>query len=611
MTQKIDYILDGLEIRANDQAVSLASGANPFAPRVSGGMTYRDFTVWNVWEQSNWQAGGLKAVHTDGGCLYASAETRYPNRVTLQGKPLFVEAVADAPTASDYAHLTEYNGNVWLGLGRTLYKWDATARIWQQQVVFTEPIRAIIEFAGFIFVGFGDAANAIAVDASSLDQVTTAVRASLFHLYNGLLYAAQANIVQYTNYETPVTWETVTVGGASEVVTGMASMMNDVLSSQVLYVSTQHKLYALLAGDVVGDVSPWPGVATVNGRAMVNHMGDVYASAGEGAVRITKNGDMIPMGLDLGAGLPVECSGSVLAFQSTLSYLHALVASPVADANTFSSVWSWSGEGWHQVMRCENGKRALGMYYARALNRLFVIQNDGSTLHLFLPDESSVMRRGINQRYVASGALDTCVFYGDLRNVEKMWGVVEIQGTFPAGTGVQVWWSTDETSPLSKSTWSINDVEWSYLTTITSNRQAISFPNIHSAGLRLRLVLQTSNDAVTPLVEAVIVRYIPRIVQQWNWQLTVALPTDCMFYRDGTPVEGYDQALWDMRLREICTSLAPVSFVDIDGREYSVTVTNFSRRISNVGMESCDVQGEMIGDITWSLNILQVSGNIL
>jgi hypothetical protein len=110
------------------------------------------------------------------------------------------------------------------------------------------------------------------------------------------------------------------------------------------------------------------------------------------------------------------------------------------------------------------------------------------------------------------------------------------------------------------------------------------------------------------MIEAVIVQYIPRIVQQWQWQLTIGLPVDCLFYRDGTAIEGYSQESWDSRLREICTSLVPLSFTDIDGRTFQVVVTSFSRRISNVGMENCT---DLLGDIAWNLSILQVTGTVL
>jgi len=385
-------------------------------------------------------------------------------------------------------------------------------------------------------------------------------------------------------------------------------MMNDIISSQIMYVSTQHKLYAILAGDIVSDVSPWPGVSAMNGRAMTNHMGDIYSPAGEGMVRITKNGDLIPMGIDLGTGLPTERAGSIIDIQSTLSFMHILVAGTATSENVASSIWSWSGEGWHQVVSCENGKRAVGMFYSRSLNRLFILQNDGTTLHVFLPDEASTSRKGTNQKYVSSAMIDTNVFYGDMRSVQKMWGEVEVMGSFPAGTSVQVWYSTDETSPLSTSTWSATTTEWNYLGIVSNTRERLPLPGVSGVALRLRLVLQSSVNTSTPMIEAVAVRYIPRIVQQFSWQMTVALPTDCLYYRDGTQVEDYNQELWDTRLREICTSLVPVTFTDIDGRTFQVVVTSFSRRISNVGMENCT---DLLGDIAWNLNILQVVGDIL
>ena len=608
MTQKIDFILDGLELRASAQAVSLASGANPFAPRVSGGMTYRDFTIWNVWEQASWQAGGLKPFHTDNGFLYSTLETRYPGRITLPPLPTVVDKVGGQFGSADYAHLVEYLGATWLGYGTSLYKWSTVSQRWEEQIEFSSSIKALIEFAGLLFVGFGDAANVISVDVASLAQTEEDIRASHLFLYNGLLYAAQGNLLQYTNYEAdPVEWETLTVGGSSETITGLAAMMNDILSSQILYVSTEHKLYAVLAGDIVSDVSPWPGISPNNGK-MLNHMGDIYAVSGEGMVRITKSGDLIPMGIDLGTGLPTERAGSVIAISSTLSFMHILVAGTATSESVSSSVWSWSGEGWHQVLSCQNNKRAVGMFYSRALNRLFVLQNDGTTLHVFLPDEASVSRRGTNQRYTASGSLDTCVFYGDMRSVQKMWGAIELHGTFPAGTSAIVWYSTDETSPLSSSTWSASSTEWNYLGYVDGNKQPLVLPKVSGVALRVRVTLQTSDNTKTPMVEAIVVRYIPRVTRQWQWQMTLNLPVGCLQYRDGTPVEDYSQELWDTRLREICDELVPVTFTDIDGRNFQVVVTSFSRRLGNVGLEDCT---SLVSNIDWNITLLQIDGSIV
>ena len=172
MAAAIDFKLNDLPLRGDAQAISMASGANPFAPRSAGGTTYRDFSIWSAWAQETWQAGGLKVNPENGGFLYAFAETRLPNRITLPLKHNAITLDGVTAATTDRAHFTTCFGQAWLGYGKRLYCWETSINEWDTKLEFANSITDIAEFAGRIFVGFGTAAPMQSVDPVALSAVT-------------------------------------------------------------------------------------------------------------------------------------------------------------------------------------------------------------------------------------------------------------------------------------------------------------------------------------------------------------------------------------------------------------------------------------------------------
>lgn len=603
---QIDYILNGIPLRGDGQAVSIASGANPFAPRGAGGTTYKDFSIWSVWEIPNWQAGGMKVNPADGGYLYAEAETRLPGRVMLPPKKIVANVPSVSATTSEYAHFAETQASTWMGYGKTLYRWDEPNKVWSSQITYANSITDIAEFAGRIFVAFGDTTEMVSIDQDSLVEVTEAVRADLIVPFGGLLYVSSLNTVSYTNYEVPIAWEGP-LRVAGDNITGMAGVMNGSIAEQIMYIATGTALFALLAGDIVMEVSKWPGNNADNGRGMAAHMGDVYVPVGRSMMRITASGDMIPMGPDLGAGLPRERDGHNICCVSTLTFMYSLVSPIDVGSGEAPSVWAWSGEGWHQVISGYGNKYGRGLFYSRLYGYMFMMHEDGSCVRVFMPDDSTAMRRGDNMRYESTGLLDTGHFFGDLREVDKLWGDVTVHGCFPTGTSIKIYYTVEPDTVMCGANWSTSDQTWVLLSTITSTNVQIVFPDVGTNQIRFKFVLETLDETATPMITAIVTRYIPRIVQQWAWNLSIKLPVQCLTYRDGSYVPAYDQGVWDSAVRTACMSIIPVDFTDVDGRTYSVAVTSFSRRVTNIG---CADDDTLEGDISWSLSLLQLTGDI-
>lgn len=598
---KIDFVLDGLPLRGSVLAISNASGANPFAPRISGGMTYRDLTTWSVFEMKNWTAGGMKPEVMEGGYEYSSLDTRFPERLTLPPRVYSYSMAIDGVAA-----FVETDDSFYMAANNALYllnESDEKAPVFTQIASFPYPVRCAVEFADRIFVGFGDEGNVISVNLSDYTQTTELIRADLFLVHNGLLFAASGGQLRYTEYEPPVTWEMLTVGRGSERITGLAPHILDELSTGLLYVSTDKALYALLPGDVLIDVAPWPGRSQYNGLNMCNHSGDIYAPmAGGGMVRITRSGDSIPMGPDLGIGPPVEHGGEIVATARTLPYLYILMNGPSP------AVYAWSGEGWHLCAAFSSPARGMGYY--RKLQRMYVATASG--VHtFFLPEHTPNARRIENLECADLGVLITPLFYANFYELTKTWGFVEIWGDFPNGSYASVDYSFDERVHSYRNSWSLNDVSWTSLGDINTNGGSLRLM-AQSRAIRLRVRLYANNQKQTPVIHAIVLRYIPRVIRQWQWQIAIDLPYDCLKYRDDSPVPNYSQELWDERIRQIVSSNLPVLFRDIDGRTWQVMVTSFSRRVHDVAVDcqSQNPQKPLKADYIWNLTLLQVEGDL-
>lgn len=602
----IDFRLNGLPLRGDAQAISVASGANPFAPRSAGGTTYKDFSIWSVWASENWQAGAGRINPAEGGFLYADAETRLPNRIRLPMRRNAITVDGVNATTSDRAHFTSDGTASWMGYGKRLYRWETSTNEWDTKVEFANTITSIAEFSGYIFVGFGAAAVVQSIDVSTFATTSESVYANIVMPFGGLLYIASLNTVSYTNYEAPIAWEGP-LRISDQDITGMAGTMNGSILEQALYIATPSTLYALLPGDVIMEVTKWSGYSTDNGRGMRNHMGDVYVPLGRSMVRITAAGDLIPMGPDLGVGLPYELDGHIVDAISTLTFMYALVSPIAEDADLKPSVWAYTGEGWHQVMQGGTSQQACGLHYDRHTQQLFMFFTDGTCRAIFLSDDTTALRRGDNLRYESVGVLDTGNFFGDMREVTKTWGEIELHGCFPNGTSVLIEYADEFVNPLCNSSWSSGTVDWHAVGTVSANNMPLRLPLYNTTYLRLRLTLATTDQTASPLIEAITVKYIPRVVNQWAWNISVKLPLECLTYRDGSYVPMYDQHQFDLMLRESCMQNAPLIFEDIDGAAYWVAVTAFSRRVGNV---HCDDTDLLAGDIQWSLSLLQLYGNI-
>jgi hypothetical protein len=183
------------------------------------------------------------------------------------------------------------------------------------------------------------------VNMSTPDTTGTgSFEVTVWALWNGFLWAAYGNNVYYTgDYDlSSATWTgPIQVSPPGNPITGMAGL------GDYLYVSTEDDLAYVGFGDFVFTVTTWGSPSADNGRKMIQYQGQLFIPVQESLLRYDGS-NMLPIGIDLGEGLPPQLQGNVSALASTNNWL--LMAVDPRDGTTQGgTVWAWTTQGWHNL----------------------------------------------------------------------------------------------------------------------------------------------------------------------------------------------------------------------------------------------------------------------
>lgn len=615
--------LNGLPYMLDNRGASYGQNSNPFAPRVAGGEDYKDFSTWSMWVMSSWATGVGKSDPEAGGYLYGEGiDSRYPSILMLSPRVTYSTAEAGAHTEG---HFTEaIDGVLYMSLGTKLYALDnsATTMAWTEVYEATEVITSVSSFNGFVHMGQGDDTEYVWYDPATTNDGTGLVKARLLKEIGGFLYAAYDNKLSYTGgpsagltMSTPdggdwVWVNAINIGGSEGHITGIAGTINSTFNDQSIYVSTDRALFLLLAFDVPMQLTRWYTADPHNGTVMSVYHNDVYMSEGTGLLRMTQDGSIVSTGLDLGIGLACNVAGQHGPSIPTNNYMLSSV-NPTAGSPT---VWAWGGEGWSFIGKFSDGTTVLDMSYDLESGNLLVLLSNGTVAQLFYLDSMAMYRREDAVRYVSSGFIDTGSVFGGVREVEKDFHSLYFHGCIFPGTLVDVYYSNETFEAECQECYNTGDVTWTYIGRFTDNNQELFFPPTVAAGrpvaksIRFRLELVTSDPTTTPIVNAIRLKYIPKLDNVWSFRIGLTLPSDCMNDMEGVEIPGYTQAEWDTALQCATSAAAPMSFTNVDGQEYYVAVTDFRRTITEV---RCDKNGSRKFDVHWTIGLLQVLPNTI
>jgi len=336
-------------------------------------------------------------------------------------------------------------------------------------------------------------------------------------------------------------------------------------------------------------------------------------------------------------GLPADRAGAIRGLWGTNNWLYAAIE---GGAGRTSSVMATDGmHGWHEVARAETKSQFLqGVAYESLSSPARLWYGLGlETRFLEMPDFSDNPYLWTGLSFMASGELVTPWVGTDLVEVVKDWHQVVIRGEgFAAGQAVEVWYEVDRsdrwlllgevqrgprqvlsftaspfaskivgsgsttmtielgtgtTSDLAAGHWvrigsevaqvaSVTDSDTFVLATALSEAPRPGdyvYPS-RPAGreLRLKLILKTTDTALTPKVEAVLIQFQPNVLDRWTWVLNIKCAGD-LEDLGGAAIVGSAAELRS-ELAEWARRLTPFTFVDIDGESWTVKVSAATER---------------------------------
>jgi hypothetical protein len=503
----------------------------------------------------------------------------------------------NASNASVQQHIVSFNSNIYMADNiEKLWKLSATATWTQIKDFGSDDITDLMALGDTLYVGLGDSASYQTVNTSDVVSTSPAVPARLFTLWNGFLWRSVGASAFYTSDE--VTWVEVPVADGGYSIRGMAGFQND------LIVSTDNALFRIAPGDIVYRITPWANISSTNGVHMLNWQGNLYISQGESILRYDGAG-LLPFGPDLGEGLPELDAGPIIGLAANNNWLLCGV-----DGANASTIWGHNGQGWHCLqritwphdysdlaVRCFTfGTSFLGSDYV-------VSSGDASCWYAFrLPDTARSTYRlqdsGAYESTDPSAHIETDWFYGSLKEVDKDWESVFIDGDgLSVSNYVLVYWQQD------------NDADWRFLGTADAPGTELRWddydtrPNARRMKFKFTMVHLDVDDPFR--IIAIRVKYQPMVRDRWRWSMPIAVH-DKQILLDGAQ-NPYNRKQMAAHLNTLTKQVPPFIYQDEDGTEYEVKVMNATRQGTKV--QWLPNQAEKVVEFVYNLVIEQVNAD--
>lgn len=601
---------------------STAVGSSTFANKIGSGGTYDDDNLLSNGLVQAWDGGIGKRV-IDGGFYYAQLDTRRPTailppQVAYTNLPNHAISTVDKRTAANCAHFVEVGERLYMFKGEKVYLWSENNRAFWHVDTLDVTVTSAAYFDGYIHIAGRRSGGSLRyiwfkMRGHTYEKGEGAVDLTnvyIFYPFGGLLYCARGNEVRYTSGsdtemnnlgypKEPQEWEwsdPIICGGFDENINGIAGLLYQTLGQRYLYVSTRSFLSVVIPGDLPVTITEWPMASATNGNNMETFYNRVYTPVGRGLVAIQTNGDVIDIGTDNGEGLPCDVAGGHQDVITSASYPMVVIA------GESPTVWANKASGWHFMARLTAGTKPVNGWHSSIYGRTFVCLDNGTVAHWYAGDTTLDPRLDTKYRYEQMGVIDSGWYRGALFGAKKYWRNIFVDAQCVGDkTSIEVRYITDDEDTCGACE-EIDYDTWHLAGYVTEAQPEVELNIGHgSKAIRWAIILRTTDHAVTPVIRAMGIRYIPKIINHLRWQFTVRLPDNCLNGIDGSPIPGYDQSAYDERLLTISEGEEPVPFTDIDGRQYKVLVTNIGRRVHNVRCAS----GGIVFDLDWSMSLVQ------
>lgn len=487
--------------------------------------------------------------------------------------------------------MVNFNGRVYAYSGSDVVKLDGS-NAWQTLTTLPGTITNLAAVGNVLYIALG---STIAFYTMTTAEVFTvdpgANNADLFVLWKGFLYRSYGRNVYYTGDGTNWTGP-ISVAETGESIVDMDGV------GDFLYVATNLMLYYIGYGDQVLTVTPWPQLGST--PVMLTYQGALYVALGRSLIKY-ESGSVLPLGLDLGEGLPALRDGNVTAMAQSNYWL--FVAVSAKDTQGMSTIWAFNGQGWHFVTALVRHPTAsvqdpiTNLLYDRSRNTLYI----GSSLSgnymltLLFPDVANYSTE-IAPRYSPFGWLETDWFYGGLFEIYKDMESVYISCELcDANRYIEVYWKDDDSTA------------WELLGTVTSARQELRWstpatrPNTRQIKLGFALYSKIANTS--PIIRAIRLKFMTMVTDRWRWTLPVEV-SDNQQFPDGSinPNNAFKQR---EHLDAMIKSVPPVILEDVDGVRYEVKVLSASEQVEKWELDQST--GETRIQYTYNLTVEQAT----
>lgn len=492
--------------------------------------------------------------------------------------------------------IAQFNGKTYFNIKYTLLSYDGStielvSDFNEEGDLTAENITQLFPLGDTLYIAKGAGVEYFTMDEDEVITIAGAP-ATLFAMHNGFLWRALGGSVFYTGDE--ATWEEVVVVlNDHSPILGMGGINGE------LIVSTAETIYRITAGDIVLFVTDWGAPHPTNGKAIKNFQGNLYIGSKESVIRFDGE-NLLPYGPDLGEGLGPDFAGNIVSFAANNNWLLCAVAGPT------SSVWAHNGQGWNFVAELPQGITATVIEYTLEDDNgfgIFAIGSQQGTVHLVhMPDTRRAVRRAVEttspsfQYFQWTSWLETDWFYGGLREVDKDWESVYLDGENISETSyVDMYWKEEEGG------------DWLLLGRFTGATQEIRFVEQRPAGRRIKLAMALHNSfrLTTPIVTAIRVKFMPMVTDRWRWQIPVLISPDVQMLDGDLKTESVASQM--RHLDTLTKRVTPFIFEDVDGAQYEVKVMSNVRNIMRLDYLpetlSSDIQ------YVYSLQLEQVTAN--
>jgi len=508
------------------------------------------------------------------------------------GCPL-MEPVMGMPPSTEAINKLAYfpaSGFMYAAAGEKLYKQETDADVWELvTTAFGADISDLYVLGDTLLIGLGDSTNYQAM--TSAESFTAAsVPGRLFLNWNGLVWRVVGNDVYYSNDLS--TWSSaIEVCPTGFLINGMQGQQD------YLYCACDDGLYYVGFGDQVKNVTDWGQLNPVEkfGQSMVNWQGALYIPVAQGVIRYDA-GSMLPVGPDLGEGLPLFRVGSVGALATQNNYLYCSIKATGGS----SSVWAYNGQGWHHIATLPSADVLwiTSIAYHRPKQRLYIGTNTGLVMYVTAIDSPTNIDIDSVTYTATYGTLETDWHRGGLWKVDKDFESVSVLGDdIDEDHTVQVYWQDDDS------------VDWEYLGEVTESGQELRWSDYttrpNTKALKLGLALNAKSTLLytgTPVIRAVTVKYHNMITDWWRYNMEIAVHDDQIML-DGV-ANTFTTAQMVAHLDALSKQVAPVIFSEDGGTTYrEVKVLDAVRRLD----KSEFVSGALVNSYIYNVAIEQVT----